>query len=270
MLLLLRHVPGAQQSVSRPLIRRMASPLELPVSGGFRMLVDTREPMGRVLATAGIWEPHVTAVFRGLLFPGDVCIDVGAYSGYYTLLAAKLVGPAGHVYALEPAPAAHAALESNITLNGLANVTALRVAAGEADHQARFDDRSEGQAIRSSVRTSAELAPSVPVRTLASLVRASDVERIRLVKIDVEGYEVEVLRGLRPLFDSGARPALLVELHAGVVAPVVALLAELGTLYGLHTHNVTGEGFADPWTGSPVELARLLEPEHERHVLLAP
>jgi FkbM family methyltransferase len=268
-LVALRRLPGASRHISRPLIQRMTASLQLPVAGGFRMRVDTSEAMGRVLATTGVWEPQVTAVFRSSLSPGDICVDVGAYTGYFTLLAASLVGAEGRVYALEPAASTYAELVSNLELNGVSNVTALRLAAGEAAGQGMFDDRPHGSSIRSAFRDG-ESDTQVEVRTVASLIRADEGPRLRLVKIDVEGHEVAVLRGLMPLFESGVRPAVLVELHAGVVPDAVALLMRLGARYGLTTYNVGARGPVTAWTGSPAELARLLEPENERHLLLAP
>jgi FkbM family methyltransferase len=267
-LVALRRIPGAGRHVSRPLIRRMATRLQLPVAGGFRMHVDTGEPMGRVLAATGVWEPHVTAVFRRLLSPGDVCVDVGAYSGYFTLLASRLVGTAGHVYALEPAEQTSAELVANLELNGISNVSVLRIAAGAADEEARFDDRPPGSSIRSSLRGATEPGTLVQMRTIASLLSDVDASRLRLVKIDVEGHEVAVLRGLIPLLEHGTRPAILVELHAGVVAEAVDLLMQLALQYGLKAYNV-GDEDEGAWTGSAVELARLLEPQNERHLLLA-
>jgi FkbM family methyltransferase len=233
------------------------------------MYVETSEAMGRVLAATGVWEPQVTAVFRRLLSPGDVCVDVGAYNGYFTLLASKLVGAAGHVYALEPAARTNAELVANLELNRISNVSVLRVAAGDAEGEAVFDDRPLGSSIRSGLREPMGPGTRVQVRTVASLIPDVDASRLRLVKIDVEGHEVAVLRGLTPLFESGARPAILVELHAGVIAEAVGQLMQLGVQYGLKTYNVRAGGDDRPWTGSAGELARLLEPENERHLLLA-
>jgi FkbM family methyltransferase len=233
------------------------------------MHVDTSEAMGRVLAATGIWEAHVTAVFRRLLSPGDVCVDVGAYTGYFTLLASRLVGTAGHVYALEPAAETRAELVSNLELNGSSNVSVLDVAAGDADGEATFEDRPHGSSIRSALRRAREAGTPVQVRTVASLIPHDDVSRLRLVKIDVEGHEVAVLRGLVPLLEGGARPAVLVELHAGVVAEAVDLLMELSPRYGLNIYDLRSGWHDDPWRGSALELATLLEPENERHLLLA-
>jgi FkbM family methyltransferase len=258
-LVFIRRLPGrrlskaAQHHVSRPLLRRMATQLEVPVVGGFRMRLDTTDSVGRVLAIGGIWEPSVTALFRNVLSPGDVCVDVGANIGYFTLLAATLVGPNGRVYALEPAPDTHAALEAGIELNGFSNVTALCVAAGEADGEAVLDDHVHS--VLSSIRgtgkddTGAD-GLTVPVRSVASVIQSSDLPRLRLVKIDVEGYELEVLRGLEPVLKRGARPTVIVEVHAGPGKRAVPLLLDLIEEYDLKAYELAKDGDLprmEPW-----------------------
>jgi FkbM family methyltransferase len=134
----LRRLPAgrvrtaAYRNISLPLVTRMGE-LVVPVAGPSQLIADQRDPIARVLAVSGVWEPHVTAAFRDLLSPGDICVDIGANAGYFTLLASKLVGPAGHVYALEPAPSTYAMLCANLELNAVSNVTALPVAGGERD-----------------------------------------------------------------------------------------------------------------------------------------
>jgi hypothetical protein len=145
----------------------------------------------------------------------------------------------------------------------------LAVAAGAGDGVAVFDDRPHDSPIRSSLRERTEAGTPVQVRTVASLVPDDEAARLRLVKIDVEGHEVAVLRGLIPLFELGARPAVLVELHAGVVEEAVVLLFELGARYGLNTYDLRTGRHDDPWQGTARGLARRLEPLNERHVLLA-
>jgi len=255
MLRVIGRLPGrrlraaARRDVSQPLLRRIATQLDVPVSR-FRMRVDTADAMGRVLAVEGVWEPHVTAVFHARLSRGDVCVDVGANVGYYTLLAAELVGPEGHVYALEPAPRTHAALVANIELNGYANVTALCTAAGEAPGEAVLD--GSAQSVRAAIRRTNDDATGfrVPVQPVSSLVPAADVRRLRLIKIDVEGYELQVLRGVEPLLEQGARPAVLVELHAGHGQDAAMLLLELSREYRLKPNVVTDDNGVlrlEPW-----------------------
>jgi FkbM family methyltransferase len=275
-LVALRRVPGAGRNVSRPLIQRMATRLLLPVSGGFRISVDTSEAMGRVLVATGVWEPHVTAVFKRLLLPGDVCVDVGANTGYFTLLAAKLVGPTGRVYALEPAPDTFAALLANLDLNGCSNAIPLQVAAGDAQGEVLFDDQPRGMGIRSRVRPEGTDGGSgtmvrVPVRDIPSLLDDEAIDRLRLVKIDVEGYEVEVLRGLETLFDTGARPAVLIEIHLEVVRPALELLVRLSRSHELSLYDLrVGQAPVDVSGHSPDQLAAALEQANERHLIMTP
>jgi FkbM family methyltransferase len=224
----------------------MDAELKVHVLGDFVMQVHTSEPMGRALAASGLWEPHVTAAFQAVLSPGDLCVDVGANIGYNSLLAARLVGPAGHVYALEPSPGTYEALVRNIELNIASNVTALRVAAGATNGEVLLDDRPDGQSVRSSVSAEGERTPggsvttkmSVPVQTVASLIRTSDLPKLRLIKIDVEGFELEVLRGIDPIFRLGGRPAIITELHRGHVEETVTFLLELGDRYGLTAYKL--------------------------------
>jgi len=129
------------------------------------------------------------AFFKSVLRPGDMVVDVGANVGTLTILASRLVGPAGHVYALEPNPSTYRFLRRNLTLNGVHNVTAVRAAAGAADGRGsliagRSDDQDR----------IGEGGMDVPVQTLDSLL-ATDLRPIRLLKIDVEGFEKFVLEG---------------------------------------------------------------------------
>ena len=159
----------------------MDARLEIVVVGGSRMWVDTTEVAGRMLATSGVWEPHVTAVVRQLLGPGDVFVDVGANIGYFTLLGARLVGSRGRVHALEPSARAYPELVANIERNGLTNVVPERVAAGATSGEATLQDVVEGSNIgASSLRSDPErgwgvvraVPVTVPLRMLADVVPA--------------------------------------------------------------------------------------------------
>ncbi len=214
------------RSVSWPVALRLRSETEVPVVGGNRMLVRTDDLLGRVLAVSGVHEPNVTAAFTAALRPGDVCLDVGAHAGYYTLLAAKRVGPAGHVYAFEPSPSSYQRLLQNVQLNGFGNVTAFDLAVGECESTGvLYEPTGENSGLAT---LSPELAAkggvpplevSVRVVPATAVVPERDLSRIRVIKVDVEWHELEVLRSLRPVFDLGGPLSVFVEWNPRRSAP---------------------------------------------------
>jgi FkbM family methyltransferase len=206
----------AYRHVAQPLVARMEGELVVRAAGGVRVLADPPDPSGRAIAAAGLWEWNVGAVIEQLLRPGDVFVDVGANAGYYTALAARIVGREGHVYALEPGAESFAKLQRNVALNGFDDhVTAIEAAAGAADGTATLYGPAAGHDATSSLRRpdAGARGTEVPVRPLHAVVAPEHRRRLRLVKIDVEGHEDDVLRGLEPLLDAGSMPAIVVEVH---------------------------------------------------------
>jgi len=207
----------AYRRVAQPLVERMVAELPIRAEGGIRMIADLPDTNGRALAVTGVWEWNVGAAILRSLRPGDVFVDVGANAGYYTMLAARAVGDTGHVYALEPAPRTFLKLERNLRLNPIDNVTAIPVAAGATAGEATLYGPPGGHDPSSSLRVRHDnaIASRVTVKPLHDVVAAKHRERLKLIKIDVEGHEDDVLRGLEPLLGGGgARPTLIVEVHA--------------------------------------------------------
>ena len=116
------------------------------------MMVDVADFIGTRIYHFGVWEPHVSALISARLKSGDVFCDIGANIGYYTVLAAPIVGDTGKVVAIEPSPATFELLKQNIKLNNADNVRMVRAAvadqpgtltlfhAPDADVQSRRDD----------------------------------------------------------------------------------------------------------------------------------
>ena len=245
---------AAVSHVATPLVHGMDARLEVAVVGGSRMWVDTSDVTGRMLATSGIWEPHVTAVVRRYLRPGDVFVDVGANIGYFTLLGARLVGSDGLVHALEPSEGTLAKLVANLELNDVRNVVPERVAAGATSGEATLRDAIEGSnpgasSLRSDPERGWGVRKAVPVsvrlRTLAEVVTESDWPRLRLVKVDVEGYESDVLAGLEPILSAGHRPAVAVELHCDIDPHAVDFVVDFARRYDLVVRRVVDQRDAE-------------------------
>jgi FkbM family methyltransferase len=226
----------------------MDAELLIRAAGGVRMIADPPDPNGRALASSGLWEWNVGAAIRANLGPGDVFVDVGANAGYYSALAALVVGNEGHVYAIEPAPSTFLKLERNLALNSVENVTALAVAAGAAEGSASLYGPASGHDPSSSLlRRFADAVDSqVPVRPLHRIVEFRHRDRLKLIKVDVEGYEDAVLRGLEPLLEDGVQPLLLVEVHASLNADAPAVVADFCERHRLRTEwLVEDEGIDD-------------------------
>lgn len=156
------------------------------------------DQIGTFIYLFGIWEPHVTAWISSRLKPGDVFVDVGANLGYYSLLASRLVGETGKVIAVEASPSICEMLKTNVALNGATNISTINMAVTEKSGSV---DIHRGPAFNLGLTSIHDTHPasvfeaSVPSGPLAAVV-GSDLSRARLIKIDVEGAEWEVVRGL--------------------------------------------------------------------------
>ena len=194
------------------------------------------EFVSRALRDHGVWEPFETQLTLACLAPGDTFIDVGANIGYFTILAAHRVGPAGQVLAFEPDPRNCQLLRCSVEANQQQACVelveaALSTTSGEGslflsennlgDHQIF---RAEGSRASCRIRL-VEGAPFLESR----------VQRIDLVKIDTQGSEFDVVSGMMPLLQAlPHKPRMLVELTPfslrAAGASGSALVALLGTL----------------------------------------
>ncbi len=128
------------------------------------------------------------------LTEGDTFIDVGANIGCVTAAGSVTVGASGCVYAIEAHPRTFSYLQKTVSLNNATNVSCINVALGATEGKVCFtDERRKDDNNRVSQDGSSGL--EVPCVPLHSLVRANSIDRIALLKIDVEGFEMHVLRG---------------------------------------------------------------------------
>ena len=177
----------------------------------------------------GTSEPAVQHLMQELLRPGFRVYDIGANVGFFTTLAARLVGPGGEVVAFDPLDANITLLRRNLALNAFTHVGIRQEAVGDRDGEMDFLVAAESTLGRlASVANEApELVDrrQVPVVRLDSLVSAGVLKPPDFVKVDVEGAEAAVLRGAETLLRT-ARPLLLIELHGTNAAMAEALAAQ--------------------------------------------
>ena len=155
------------------------------------------------------------AYLERLVSPGMVVVDAGANCGIYTVAAARLVGPSGRVFSFEPGSQAFSLLRKNIEINQFQNVRAYRAALCDKNGKARLYHDEQGQTSFSlgyPKNTRAEFE-EVTTRTLESVLEEEAVDRVGLIKLDVEGAEELALRGVEKLLVH-SRPKIILEMNA--------------------------------------------------------
>ena len=189
-------------------------PVEAQVEGS-RMLLDLRDAYGWRLYKWGMAYAEEYRTFCSLIGPGDTVLDVGANIGVFTLGAARRAGPTGRVIAFDPVPRNVRYLVANAALNGYCNVHVEPIAVGGHDGELEMTVLGTDSVSVSAAAQGPEGLANTRVRCcrLDSYVRSRGIERVALVKIDVEGAEALVLEGMKDLLASRGRPAVLVEVH---------------------------------------------------------
>lgn len=177
---------------------------------GFDMYAfESDEDVGRPILH-GVYEPHVTAVFRQYVKPGMRVLDIGANIGYFTMLAASLVGKEGHVHAIEPNARNTKLVEASRRANEYTNITIHQVAASNSEGLLALNyTYSNGTTADPSEDLGALLGsntvPSIRIDTLLG-----PTETIDFIKIDIEGAEYRALAGAAGVIER-SRPVIVSE-----------------------------------------------------------
>lgn len=182
----------------------------------------------------GVFEISETRLVQSLLRPGMVFFDVGANIGYYSVIAARLVGSAGAVHAFEPNGAVREALQQNIRLNGLTNVVVHSEAVSDRSGEVTFYESSwaANQGISSMFPGDGRIIQTtVHARTLDEIASSIAPRRIDVIKMDIEGAERLAIQGGARLFQDSA-PALIFE------ASDLSTLSDLLGSFGYHVRKI--------------------------------
>lgn len=193
------------------LLQAAARFLVVEIEAGVSVRIAHPEDSLESAAVRG-WKEHKEAeAFLSLALPGMTIFDVGANLGIYTLMAAKRVGARGVVHAFEPTPRIVKKLQDNIRLNHFSNVIVNQVAVSNTRGTAQFFIHDEDD--RSSLAPISGTAISVPLITLDDYVAQQGISHLDLMKLDVEGAEVQVLNGSKRLLSGPRAPTILLEIN---------------------------------------------------------
>ncbi|MGH9533422.1 MAG: FkbM family methyltransferase [Terriglobales bacterium] len=183
---------------------------------GLRLRTDLSvDDVGRILYAYGCLDYWDEKALRGLVPRNGVAVDVGAHIGFYSLLLARLAGPAGMVFSYEPVPYTYALLRANLRRNAAANVVAQPVAVGAHPASVRMAPAPGGRLGWSRVDVAGELA--APATTLDAEVERFRIGRVDFIKVDVEGYEMEVMTGAQMVLRR-FRPVVMYEINPQALA----------------------------------------------------
>jgi len=181
----------------------------------------------------GIYELHIQYTILRTLKKGNVFYDIGANNGFLSLLAAKIVGDEGHVYAFEPLPENTQKLLQIMLENNIKNCTLLPYAVSDKQGIAKFflgDTNSTSSLIQGS------RVHSITVNTITLDEFARENCKPKLIKVDVEGTEYLVLKGAYNLLSDKNAPSWIIEVHD---ENNDRLIIELLRLYGYKIQKVT-------------------------------
>lgn len=237
-------------------------PKTVRFAGEFRMRINPIDENGRWIYVNGYQAlERLTRHFVRLLRPGDCVIDIGANVGYYTMVAAKLVGATGCVHAFEASPQVFSWLRTNAELNPHASIRLHNQAVTDRCGEVTFYSASADRTGYSSIRDLGDVTHSSA--TVAAVTIDSILEEIpttRLVKIDVEGAELLVLSGMRGLIDRD-RPYFILEIDD-------TFLRELGADAdqqcdflrdaGYELFRIAERGELQPVTAAPTDRCNIL------------
>lgn len=214
--------------------RALTKPTPVTWHRDCRIMLHPHDGLSSILAASGFYEPHELMVLKKLLQPGDTFIDCGANIGFYTLYAASLVGQTGRVLAFEPSAREMTRLQENIALNHLPQITTFTCALSDHEGSAQFSiaaSAGENTLAEHFGYTDTGLTERVTVqlRTLDNLAREQGLNNLRLIKIDVEGAELHVLRGAQDLL-TRSRPAILLEVFPAALLRMQSTATDIDNL----------------------------------------
>ena len=219
---------------------------------GLNMLVRADEDVGHVIYFYGTYEKNESHAFLSEIRKDDICIDIGANVGFYSLMMASRL-PNGVVHTFEPVLSNHLLLSINILINKLSNVIANCSAVGDSVGTTPFVVTEDGafSSFMDTGRNPVDTRLALPVTTIDHYVEQRELPRVDCIKVDVEGAEGKVLSGAHGLLSNPKkRPRLvMMELYDPMLACYGSSTAELLKLMDSYGYS--------PFITKRVKLVRL-------------
>ncbi|MGA9771244.1 MAG: FkbM family methyltransferase [Blastocatellia bacterium] len=222
---MIHRLPVARYRAMSALSSHFKYPFLMQLSaqlGGYWFKCDLRDSIAREICFNSRYEPQETSLIESILRPGMTFADVGANWGYFTLIAAHLVGKAGRIISLEPDPRLFQTLQDNVSRNDLSQVTALQLAAADKPGTLAlngYDENGGNWGVSSLIADAVESAAIFPAtaRPLDALLDEQGIDRVDLLKMDIEGAEEMALRGMSEGLAKHRYRRILLEAHPALL-----------------------------------------------------
>lgn len=192
-----------------------------------------------------------------MLKPGMRVLELGGHHGHDTLPLSRWVGPDGRVVTVEPLPRNVGAIEENLRLNGVANVTVVAAAAGSAGGEGHLKDTSNGSIAGPG-------GVPIAIRTVDEICAAHDFAP-DYIKMDIEGFEVDAMMGAKAAL--ARRPHLHIELHVHALPKYQRTVAEFWSLFDHASYELW---LQTDDLEAPSRIPGPVEPPHRSHVFAIP
>jgi FkbM family methyltransferase len=212
-------------------VRSMLRPAVVTVRNGVRMQLDPVEYAQIEILKTGTTEEPTIRLYEQILMNGDTYVDVGAHVGFHALVARSLVGPTGHLIAIDPQPYNCDRILSNAGLNGFTNISVIVAAIGPKDGLVTLNNQTPQDKSKLSLSENWRHDETQQPFTVAMCRLDTVTEhlpRIRLLKIDVESYEWKLMQGAKDTLAKADN--VIIELHpqSSGLRPSAELLKEVG------------------------------------------
>lgn len=218
----------------------------------YKMIVDTTDKgLSEDLIIHGIREYHATKFMKKFLKSEEVVVDIGANIGYYVILESKIIGSEGTIYAIEPVPRSFELLQKNIILNECNNVITYQYAIGDRTGTTTMN---VGEHLNLSTIHDGDLEVKEQIRvnilTLDNFL--SDKRSPDLIRMDVEGYEYEIIKGMKETLMLNKPLKLFIEMHFNILGKdksgeILRILQDSGFEVVAFIHDIKGGILINNW-----------------------
>jgi FkbM family methyltransferase len=215
-------IPDGKRWLVEDLKRRScnsATPVQITLPPSIRLEIDLTSAIGRDLYFHGSHERELIAFLRNVLRPGMSVIDAGANVGEISLIVSRLIGESGRVYSFEVSPKTLPRLRRNIALNRAQNIEVVEAAVCGSDGPLTFylgQGADSGSSSLSQPHDYTGDHLTVPGMRLDTFVRSRSISQIDLIKLDIEGAELDALQGAEALLSEEKPPIIVFEYHEQV------------------------------------------------------